>query len=103
MPKRIEKPGRAPARPGALDPRLLKGMAVTPAELSEVFTEHYGSREHDCSKCGAPASAQGCASLRTARELLTRNGGRRAHLPGVSEWVRAALTERPHRAGRVGA
>lgn len=82
-----------------LDPRLLRGMAITVAELADVYADHYNSAGTRCPHCGHQSSEQApnCSSFTTARVLLIR---RRYEKPGdIPAWINAQLPSK--RKGRA--
>ena len=74
-----------------LDSRLLRGMAVTVAELADVYADHYNSAGSRCPHCGHQGTEQApeCPSFATARALLIR---RRYEKSGdIPAWINAQL------------
>lgn len=83
----------------ALDPRLLRGMAVTVADLADVYADHYNSAGTRCPHCGHQGTDQApdCPSFTTARALLIR---RRYEKPDdIPAWIHAQLPSK--RKGRA--
>jgi hypothetical protein len=75
----------------SLDSRLLRGMAVTIAELADVYADHYNGAGTRCPHCGHQGTEQAsdCPSFTTARALLIR---RRYERPGdIPAWINAQL------------
>jgi hypothetical protein len=74
-----------------LDPRLLRGMAVTVADLADVYNDHYNNAGTRCPHCDHQGTDQApdCPSFTTAKALLIR---RRYEKPGdIPAWINAKL------------
>lgn len=70
----------------------MQGMAVTLADLSAIYTDHYNPDGPECPGCGHQATDQApaCPSFSLARQLLAR---RRFENPeAVPDWIHQSVT-----------